>query len=108
MTDRVDHAAEARALLANADRYVTEDWPVQAGEHKADILAAAQVHATLALVEQQRIANLIALAGASDSIRARQQAEEVLYQPTPIQAGIDLPLTPDIAAALGIKAVDDE
>ena len=54
------------------------------------------------------IANLIALAGASDSIRARQQAEEVLYQPTPIQAGIDLPLTPDIAAALGIKAVNHE
>ena len=72
------------------------------------LAATAQVHAALALVEQQRIANLIALAGASDSIRARQQAEEVLYQPTPIQAGIDLPLTPDIAAALGIKAVDDE
>ena len=61
------------------------------------LAATAQVHAALALVEQQRIANLIALAGASDSIRARQQAEEVLYQPTP-----------DIAAALGIKAVDDE
>ena len=41
-------------------------------------------------------------------IQAQQQAEEVLYQPTPIQAGIDLPLAPDIAAALGIKAVDHE
>lgn len=101
MTDRIDHAAEAVGLLALA----------VAAQHQGDprhLIATAQVHATLALVDQQRIANLIALAGASDSIRARQQAEEVLYQPTPVQAGIDLPLAPDIAAALGIKAVDDE
>lgn len=47
-----DHAAEARRLL---------DLPTPA---EADIvvldLAEAQVHATLALVEQQRTANLIA------------------------------------------------
>ena len=104
MTDRIDHAALAAQMARDALSTSRSGAQVIAGM----LAATAQVHATLALVEQQRIANLIALAGASDSIRARQQAEEVLHQPTPIQAGIDLPLTPDIAAALGIKAVDDE
>ena len=102
MTDRIDHAALAAQMARDAVSTSRSGAQVIAGM----LAATAQVHATLALVDQQRIANLIALAGASDSIRARQQAEEVLYQPTPIQAGIDLPLTPDIAAALGIKAVD--
>ena len=104
MTDRIDHAALAAQMARDAVSTSRSGAQVIAGM----LAATAQVHATLALVDQQRIANLIALAGASDSIRARQQAEEVLYQPTPIQAGIDLPLTPDIAAALGIKAVDHE
>ena len=104
MTDRIDHAALAAQMARDALSTSRSGAQVIAGM----LAATAQVHATLALVDQQRIANLIALAGASDSIRARQQAEEVLYQPTPIQAGIDLPLTPDIAAALGIKAVNDE
>ncbi|BDC71052.1 hypothetical protein [Prescottella equi] len=42
------HYAEAERLLALADGDVSENWPVQVGERKADILAAAQVHATLA------------------------------------------------------------
>ena len=104
MTDRIDHAALAAQMARDALSTSRSGAQVIAGM----LAATAQIHATLALVDQQRIANLIALAGASDSIRARQQAEEVLYQPTPIQAGIDLPLTPDIAAALGIKAVDHE
>ena len=104
MTDRIDHAALAAQMARDALSTSRSGAQVIAGM----LAATAQVHATLALVDQQRIANLIALAGASDSIRARQQAEEVLYQPTPIQAGIDLPLTPDIAAALGIKAVNHE
>ena len=104
MTDRIDHAALAAQMARDALSTSRSGAQVIAGM----LAATAQIHATLALDDQQRIANLIALAGASDSIRARQQAEEVLYQPTPIQAGIDLPLTPDIAAALGIKAVDHE
>lgn len=44
------HYAEAERLLALADSDVSENWPVQAGERKSDILAAAQVHATLAQV----------------------------------------------------------
>lgn len=48
MTDRIDHAAEAVALL---------NFAVTA-QHRGDprhLIAAAQVHATLALVEQQRM-----------------------------------------------------
>ena len=53
---RIDHAKEARrALRAAAEtpsdvETVADPW-----------ILSAQVHATLALVEQQRIANLIAL-----------------------------------------------
>ena len=48
MPEPIDHAAEAlRRVLLPLDN--------------AALLASAQVHATLALVEQQRIANLIAL-----------------------------------------------
>lgn len=53
---------EARRLLALAGTRLSEEWPQQTGEHKSDVLAEAQVNATLALVEQQRIANLIAYA----------------------------------------------
>ena len=50
MTERIDHAAEAlRYLPATGDGMNTGR------------IAVAQVHATLALVEQQRIANLVAL-----------------------------------------------
>lgn len=59
MTDRIDHAAEARRHI---------DWAHEQQEREGDMGNAprdaaliAQVHATLALVEQQRIANLIAL-----------------------------------------------
>ena len=53
--ERIDHAAEARD-------YVNTVESVAMNQHLATrTLAAAQVHATLALVEQQRIANLIAI-----------------------------------------------
>ncbi len=52
MTESIDHAAEARRMISFAK-----------SEAGATIGATiAQAHATLALVEQQRIANLIALA----------------------------------------------
>ncbi|WP_323986248.1 hypothetical protein [Microbacterium plantarum] len=65
MTKRMDHAAEARRALRAAaedpaDIEGTDPW-----------LLAAQVHATLALVEQQRIANLIALGAAGESTPLR-------------------------------------
>lgn len=50
MTKRFDHAAEATSTLKAIG------YP----ETTKGCIAHAQVHATLALVEQQRIANLIA------------------------------------------------
>ena len=54
MSDRIDHAAEAREYIAAALGAVTADPAVI-------VALLAQAEATLALVEQQRIANLIAL-----------------------------------------------
>jgi hypothetical protein len=58
MSDRIDHAAEARRNIEGLHDYQSE-----AGTTEASLLTVAieaQAHATLALVEQQRIANLIA------------------------------------------------
>lgn len=44
----VEHYQEAERLLARADQDNSADWLLNTGEQKADILAAAQVHATLA------------------------------------------------------------
>lgn len=53
----IDHAALANQAVSIAGMREA----IQQGESLSDIAAIAQVHATLALVEQQRIANLIAL-----------------------------------------------
>jgi hypothetical protein len=96
---RIDHAANAQAFLRSADG--------QAPDVATAYAACAQAEAVLALVEQQRIANLIALGllqiasglngsyapvGDGGSFRA-------LYP-----QGESSPLAPDIAAALGIEA----
>lgn len=47
------HYAEANRLLVVADANVSSNWPALTGEAKADILAAAQVHATLATVDPE-------------------------------------------------------
>ena len=91
MSDRIDHAAEAVALLNLA----------AAPQHQGDprhLISASQVHATLALVEQQRIANEITLATLTYEI---EDAHDAIGQRA-------LMALPDIAAALGIKAVDHE
>lgn len=64
MTDRIDHAAEARVLEKNAWARGGIDGGllIRRPEERHDMITSAQVHATLALVEQQRIANLIAYA----------------------------------------------
>ena len=114
MSDRIDHAAEAVALLNLA---VT-------AQHQGDprhLIAAAHVHATLALIEQQRIANLVALAslaGRDEDVHEEVAAAAhgalnamIRYQDVPSgHAGPDevAALRPDIAAALGIKAVGHE
>lgn len=56
MSERIDHAAEAAANLGAVGTVLP-----YTGDQSAMTISVAQVHATLALVEQQRIANLIAL-----------------------------------------------
>lgn len=61
MSERIDHAQMSKLLLG-------ADWR----DHTAVAqLAEAQVRATLALVEQQRIANLIALSQATNADGSR-------------------------------------
>lgn len=57
MTNWLDHAHDARDTLAVLPALPSDDPRIP------NLLAEAQVHATLALVEQQRIANLITVAG---------------------------------------------
>lgn len=69
MTERIDHAAEARRLASLADAAYGQidprngDMAVAQMVENQTLAIQAQVHATLALVEQQRIANLIIVAG---------------------------------------------
>jgi len=63
--ERIDHAAEARKLLeVEASGGTTTDKALLL----MGAMQAAQVHATLALVEQQRIANMIAYCSVDDVI----------------------------------------
>lgn len=96
MNDRIDHAAEARrAMRQTLDACETDE-----NTGALISIAAAQVHATLALVEQQRIANLVALSRPQDfrpdgaNIRIPSFDEEGM-------------LRPDIAAALGFEVGAD-
>ena len=93
MTDRIDHAAEAQRLLHQWSR---EAMPV------------AQVHASLAIAEQLRISNLIALGYGGDEAdcdQARADARAALVEwhahEEPEMGGWP-EIRPDIAAALGI------
>lgn len=122
MTNHIDHAAEARRLLGVAGLRPSANWEAETGERKADVLADAQTHATLALAEQQRIASVIALA----SLAAREDIQEELSEAAygalnalitnlhianwhPEGPDEVVVLRPDIAAALGIEtgASDD-
>lgn len=71
MTERTDHAAEARRVLGN--------FPHEDLMSNTDALAWAQVHATLALVEQQRIANLVAIYGATAEVEDGYKSVGVDY-----------------------------
>ena len=94
MTERIDHAAKARYWLPQKGDGITPNH-----------VAVAQVHATLALVEQQRIANLIALA---PPMRILGEGDTEVSVPVFVVTASDgalrrVELKPDIAAALGIK-----
>ena len=73
MTERIDHAAEAKRLASLADNHYGavehRNGAIAVSESVEALMIAteAQVHATLALVEQQRIANLIAIWAYTDT-----------------------------------------
>ena len=99
MTDRIDHAAEAQKVLA---------MPTSVWGSPSEMLAGAQVHATLAIAEQLRIGNLIALGYGGDEAncdQARADARAALVNwhahEDPEMGGWP-EIRPDIAAALGI------
>ena len=99
MPDRINHAAEAQRLLHQWSR---EAMPV------------AQVHATLAIAEQLRISNLIALGYGGDEAdcdQARADARVALVEwhahEDPDMGGWP-EIRPDIAAALGIDDKEDD
>ena len=92
MNNRIDHFAEAQRLVLATE---TRDWN-QESPYVDRRLAAAQVHATLALAEQQRLANVIALAGLSMHGPLRHLAVQPMGE-------ISVQPTDDIAAALGIE-----
>lgn len=103
--ERIDHAKEAGDALywlENAgDNIVRERGPME--------VAMAQVHATLALVEQMRIANLIALAESGrTTVNGARQALSAIYDGTVEGGTARMSLRPDIAAALGIEGWSDE
>ena len=84
-TSMTDHTMLAEADLDTAARAIRRSDLTEV-EVITATLALAQVRATLALTEQQRLANLVALRALTG------ETTDSMH--------------PDIAAALGIKAVD--
>lgn len=95
MADRIDHAAEAMGLLARAEK--------QGSDALGDTLRLdAFVHSTLAVAEQQRIANLIALATLQQMPAPhRYEAWFALHDNPQTEYG-DYTLKPSIADGLGL------
>lgn len=104
MTERIDHVARARVLETNAWARggVHGDALIRRPEERRDMIASAQVHATLALVEQQRIANLTALGQFRVGVDDLPHLRHLVIRP---KNEYDIEAVPDIAAALGIEEV---
>jgi hypothetical protein len=82
---RIDHAEKARMELD-----FLHEWMSEEGQTDATQLASvleAQVHATLALADEQRIANLIAFAA--------EKGETAVGNAARRQAGVALGLYPE-------------
>lgn len=99
-----DHTMLAEADLDTAARAIRRSDLTEV-EVITATLALAHVHATLAVAEQARIANLVALA---KETFAAHEASEALGTFATAKPGERIGLRPDIAAALGIKAVGHE
>lgn len=91
MSDRINHAAEALDELEAVQLHFDEGMN---GTARATV---ALTHATLALVEQQRIANLIALREPLDLPNGGTVWNLAIYSDVTPGA-----LDPDISAALGL------
>lgn len=115
MSDRIDHAAEARELIEAERRPSPAGWETADAQHLANFMEA-QAHATLALMdaqreanEQARIGNLIALCGSDVEVNMIGRA--VSFEALGVREKVGTPengfirwhLHPDIAAALGLE-----
>ena len=110
MSKRINHVAKACLYIEWATEWQRGVGSTAATETTHALIA--QTHATLALVEQQRIANLIALANAHHASKSYDDFEVARH--AAVYALIDYrwhgpddvrPIVhPNISAALGIEA----
>lgn len=80
MAEHIDHVAAAKSWIENSVK--AQASTQQNNEQLATAYASVgQVHATLALVEQQRIANLVAIAVSDKTgrVTAEQFASEAIH-----------------------------
>ena len=101
-----DHTAEAERTIQQVLN--TSETSEDAGSIVS--MLAAQAHATLALAEQQRIANLIALAALQIASGADGGIDSIVGDGSAFRAldpdGPATPLRPAIARALGIEEAE--
>ena len=96
MSERIDHAGKARQILAEIPEGATEAGTMA-------WCAEAQVHATLAVAEQLRIANLIALATPQPGIGTGGEVSLPSWIPATDGKIAYMRLRPEIADALGME-----
>lgn len=97
MTERIDHYAEAERVLHECTGLI------RGGAAQTSMLAAAQVHATLALAEQARIANIIALAESGrTTVNGARTALAGLFTGSAEDGSANMHLRPEIKEALGL------
>lgn len=102
----INHKDDALACLITADQHLGTEMSNEIGEYKSDIIALAQVHATLALVDQQRIANLLTIALGQHADTGMSRVASDMAYISLVENGEDGNLRPDIARALGLEQED--
>ena len=93
MSERIDHAAEARARIAEVK------MRSHLGQDAEVVATLAVAEATLALAEQQRVANLIALGTARNPDGSAIRSAALTYPIGTWSAAVH----PEILEALGIS-----
>lgn len=107
MSKRIDHARKANEALNIAQRFAHTAGTSDAGQFMNVLIAQAEAtlahaEATHALVEQQRIANLLNIACGTKEGSMSRVARDLAYMAL-IENGPDGMLRPEVAAALRIK-----